>query len=238
MMQEAVQEIENAIREATYDMHTALPGTITEFDPASGLASVKPEGKVTMKTGEKLSYPSIVKVPVSLPQGNGRNAVVAYPVKPGDGCLIIVCENDLKPWMSHGKETDSNMKFDLTNAVCIPGLYGEGCEALQKACEEEAVIIKNEEMELMLKKDLLEAKYHESSISMGEEEILLECGGGSICIGKEEILLTCAGCSISIGGSGVTITGDVDIDGNLTVGGNLAANGDLTVSGVIYGEGA
>ena len=120
MMQEFVQQIEDVVREASYDIHTALPGTIAEFDPASGMASVKPEGVMTMKNGEKLSYPTIVKVPVIFPQAGGQNVMIAYPVKPGDGCLILVCENDLKPWMSHGKETDSNMKFDLTNAVCIP----------------------------------------------------------------------------------------------------------------------
>lgn len=55
MMQEFVQQIEDVVREASYDIHTALPGTIAEFDPASGMASVKPEGVMTMKNGEKLS---------------------------------------------------------------------------------------------------------------------------------------------------------------------------------------
>ena len=96
MMQEMVQEIENTIREATYDMHTAVPGTIAEYDAESGMASVKPEGTITMRTGEKLDYPTIVKVPVVFPQANGQKAAIAYPVKPGDGCLVIICENDLK----------------------------------------------------------------------------------------------------------------------------------------------
>lgn len=195
MMQEFVQQIENVVREATYDIHTALPGTIEAFDPASGMAVVKPQATMVMKNGTKLNYPSIVKVPVIFPRG--QNTVIAYPVIPGDGCMVIVSENDMKPWMSHGKETDSDMKFDLTNAVCIPGLYGEGNKTMQKAQEENAIIIKNEDMELMLKKDGLSAEYRGSRIKMEETAVNLACGG----------------CSISLADSGIQIKGNLNVDG-------------------------
>ncbi|RKI90428.1 hypothetical protein D7V94_13415 [Parablautia intestinalis] len=200
MIQEFVQQIEDTVREATYDIHTALPGTITEFDVAAGMASVKPEGTMTMKNGMQLTYPTIVKVPVVFPQACGQKTTIAYPVKPGDGCIILICENDLKPWMSHGKETDSNMKFDLTNAVCIPGLFGEGSEAVQKAVEEEAIVLKNEEMELILKKDGMKAQYQGSLLQMGEDAVKQEC----------------AGCSISVSGDGVVIEGNLNVHGAVT----------------------
>lgn len=151
MIQEFVQQIENTIRESTYDIHTTLPGTVVAFDPESGMATVKPEGTVAMKNGKRLKYPSIVKVPVVFPRG--KDTIIAYPIKAGDGCLILICENDLKPWMSHGKETDSDMKFDLTNAVCIPGLYSDGNEIIEKAVEENSIIIKNKDMEVSIKED-------------------------------------------------------------------------------------
>lgn len=195
MMQEFAQQIENVVREATYDIHTALPGIIEAFDPASGMAVVKPQATMVMKNGTKLNYPAIVKVPVIFPRG--QNTVIAYPVIPGDGCMVIVSENDMKPWMSHGKETDSDMKFDLTNAVCIPGLYGEGNETMQKAQEENAIIIKNDEMELMLKKDGLSAEYRGSRIKMEETAVNLTCGG----------------CSISLADSGIQIKGNLNVDG-------------------------
>ena len=203
MMQEMVQEIENTIREATYDMHTAVPGTIAEYDAESGMASVKPEGTITMRTGEKLDYPTIVKVPVVFPQANGQKAAIAYPVKPGDGCLVIICENDLKPWTSHGKETDSNMKFDLTNSVCIPGLFGEGSEAAKKAAEEDAIVIKNEDMEIVVKKDAMEAKYLESSLKMDGSSVKMGCGG----------------CGVFVSVTGTTIEGDLNVTGIITGGG-------------------
>lgn len=185
MMQEFVQQIENTVREATYDMHTALPGTIAAFDAAACMAEVKPEGTMKMKNGMELPYPSIVKVPVIFPRG--EDTTIAWPVKEGDGCLIIICENDLKPWASHGAETDSNMKFDLTNAVCIPGLYGEGNEAVQKAIEEDAIVVKNGEMELVLKKDGMEAKNPECSIKMEGGSVRLECVDGVIVDGDLKV---------------------------------------------------
>ncbi len=187
MMQEFVQQMEETIREATYDMHTALPGTIAAFDPVSSMATVKPEGSAAMKNGQRLKYPSIVKVPVVFPQAGGQDTVIAFPVKPGDGCLIIICENDLKPWMSHGKETESDMKFDLTNAVCIPGLFSEGNEAVQKAVEENAVIIKNKDMEMMLKEDKLQIEYKQNRIQVDPDKVSMKCGGKSLSVKRSRV---------------------------------------------------
>lgn len=203
MMQEFVQQIENIIREATYDMHTALPGTISAFDPATGMATVRPEGTVAMKNGKRLKYPSIVKVPVVFPQAGGQDTVIAFPVKPGDGCLVIICENDLKPWMSHGKETESDMKFDLTNAVCIPGLFSEGNEAVQKAVEEDAIIIRNKKMEMMVKEDEFQVEHGRNRLFMGTDGVDIRCGGKRLHVSD----------------SCVEIKGDLIVSGSITEGG-------------------
>lgn len=187
MMQEFVQQISDTVKEATYDIHTALPGTISEFDPATGMAVVKPEGSVAMKNGRRLKYPSIVKVPVVFPQASSQDVVIAYPVKPGDGCLVIICENDLKPWMSHGKETESDMKFDLTNAVCIPGLFSEGNESIQKAIDEDAIIIRNKDTEMMMKEDELQIEYKQNRIRMDKNEVHLKCGEKSLTVKKSRV---------------------------------------------------
>lgn len=187
MMQEFVQQMEDTVRESMYGIHTALPGTISAFDPSTGMATVKPEGSVAMKNGKRLKYPSIVKVPVVFPQAGGQDIVIAYPVKPGDGCVLIICENDLKPWMSHGKETESDMKFDLTNAVCIPGLFSEGTEAVQKAVDENAVIVRNRTMELMLKEDEFRVEHEQNAVQMDAEGIGLKCGEKSLTVRQSHI---------------------------------------------------
>ncbi len=203
MIQEFVQQIENTVREATYDIHTALPGTISAFDPATGMATVKPEGSVARKNGRRLKYPSIVKVPVIFPQASGQDTVIAFPVKPGDGCLVIICENDLKSWMSHGKETESDMKFDLTNAVCIPGLFSAGNEAVQKAADENAVIIKNKEMEMMIKEDRFQVWHEQNRLQMGTDGIEIKCGGNGLRVRDSRI----------------EIEGDLFVSGSIVEGG-------------------
>lgn len=203
MMQEFAQQVEDVVREATYDIHTAIPGTILEYDPAAGLAMVKPAGMLAMKNGDRLAYPEIVKVPVIFPQGAGQKVVIAYPVMPGDGCLILVCENDMKPWMSHGKETDSDMKFDLTNSVCIPGLFAEGTLAAQKAAEENAIVIQNEDMMVVIRTDGMTAEFEDSRVQIGGAAAELSCGGSKIS----------------------AKSGGVEIEGNLTVHGSVSWEG-------------
>ena len=144
-----------------------------------------------------------MKVPVVFPQAGGQDAVIAYPVKPGDGCLVIICENDLKPWMSHGKETESDMKFDLTNAVCIPGLYSEGNEAMRKAIDEKAIVIKNKDMEMMLKEDELQIEYKQNRIQMDKDRVRLKCGERSLAVNQER----------------VEIDGDLFVKGSIVEGG-------------------
>ena len=43
----------------------------------------------------------------------------------------------------YGQETDTVLKFDLSNAIAIPGLSSEGNEAMQTACNENAIVISN-----------------------------------------------------------------------------------------------
>lgn len=239
MMQEFAQQIEDVVREATYDIHTALPGTILEYDPETGMACVQPSGTTAMKNGDRLNYPEISSVPVVFPQCNAQNTIIAFPVNPGDGCLILICENDLKPWTSHGKETDSNMKFDLTNAVCIPGLFTEGSEAAVKAAENNAVIIKNQDMTVMVKPDELAAEYEESRLRVGASSVELESGGNRIAVGDGGVVID----------GNLTIHGDTTVDSDIRVGGKavvdggleancgLVVNGDLKANGSVSWEG-
>ena len=114
MKQELVDQVAKTARKATENMHTALPGEIVKFDAAKGLASVQPKAKFKKPNGETLDFPVITGVPVVFPQS--ANVSIAWPIKPGDGCLIVFCESALDFWM-YGKETDTALSFDLSNAV-------------------------------------------------------------------------------------------------------------------------
>ena len=150
MMQEFVQAIYDAIDKKTAEMHTCVPGKITAFDSATGLASVLPTMQFKKPNGERIDYPQITGVPVVIPQSAGQSAAIAYPVKAGDGCLIIFSEQSLDYWM-YGQKTDTDLKFDLTNAICIPGLFPKVTPALAEACKTDSVIIKNGSASVRLK---------------------------------------------------------------------------------------
>lgn len=131
-------------------MHTALPGEIVKFDASLGLASVQPKAELKKPNGETLDFPVITSVPAVLPQSS--NVSIAWPTKPGDGCLIIFCESALDFWM-YGKETDTALSFDLSNAIAITGLSWKGRDAMQIACDEDAAVVKVDGTILKVKAD-------------------------------------------------------------------------------------
>lgn len=128
MKQDFVQQIHNTIHEVMNEMHTAMPGKIVSYN--GGTVSVKPSIRFKTPQGKYLSYPVIANVPIVVPHGG--NAAIAVPVKAGDDCLIIVSEQAIDEWRS-GAEDDTQLRYDLTNAICIPGLCRTGIEAQEEA---------------------------------------------------------------------------------------------------------
>ncbi len=155
MIQEFVQSLKDATDEAIRGIHTALPGKIVKFDPVKGLADVLPTMKFKQPSGKRMDFPKITGVPVVIPQSYGQKATVAYPVKAGDGCLIVFAEQSLDYWQ-YGQETDTDLAFDLSNAICIPGLFSVPSSVLREACQENAVIVDVEGTRLKVQKDLIQ----------------------------------------------------------------------------------
>lgn len=150
MMQEFVQEIQNMINDSIGCVHTAFPAKIVSFDTATGLASVLPSMKYKKPDGERISYPQITGVPVVFPQAIGQKAAIAFPVKAGDGCLVIVAEQSIDFWL-YGQETDTDLSFDMSNAICIPGLFAKANSLVKEACDNNAVIISSNNAKLIVK---------------------------------------------------------------------------------------
>lgn len=140
MLQEFVHQIKKTIDKAIREVHTAMPGEIVTFDAVTGLATVVPKMKFRKPDGKTIDYPQLSGVPVVFPQGWGGNATIAFPVKSGDSCLIIIAEQALDYWL-YGQMTDTNLAFDLTNAICIPGLFNTGNPVMAEACQKNAVVV-------------------------------------------------------------------------------------------------
>lgn len=150
MMQEFVDQVNKTAQKAVEGMHTALPGKVTAFDPGTGLASVQPVAKFKKPNGETMDYPVVSGVPVVFPQSG--SVTVAWPVKPGDGCLLVFAESALDYWQ-YGKETDTVLKFDLSNAIAIPNISAEASPVMAEACSEDAVVVQNGGTKLKVKAD-------------------------------------------------------------------------------------
>lgn len=150
MMQEFVEQVNKTAQKAVEGMHTAVPASIVSYDPATNMAVVQPKAKFKKPNGETMDYPTVSGVPVAFPQSG--NVVVAYPVKAGDSCLLVFAETALDYWL-YGKGTDTELRFDLSNAIAVPNIAATGSAAMQEACSEDAVVIQSGGTKLKLKSD-------------------------------------------------------------------------------------
>lgn len=157
MLQELVESISKMVDSKINEIHTTMPGKILSYDAKMGLATVLPEMKFKLQNGTTVAYPQITGVPVVFPQGNGQQATIAYPVKAGDGCLIFIAEHSIEYWL-YGQETDTDLSFDLTDAFCIPGLFKTANPLVERACQENAVIINAKGTEVVVKRGEVSVK--------------------------------------------------------------------------------
>lgn len=142
MLNEFVQQNKNMVRDMINGIHTAMPAVILSFDPGSCMAVIQPKCRIKDNKGNLIDYPQVSGVPVIFIQSAGQTATLAYPINPGDGCLFIAAEQSLDYWM-YGKDTPTDLKFDLTNGIAIPGLFVQPNTIVADACSQNAVIIDN-----------------------------------------------------------------------------------------------
>lgn len=152
MLQEFTQEVEETARAVVDNIHTAMPGEIISYNAGAGTASVKPVGKFVTSDGKELNYPTISECPVHFPFCQNAGVGIAFPVKKGDSCIIIISEVELDAWRS-GAESEGSLRFDLTSAMVIPGLLEGGSAASEKAAKENAVIITAGDVEVAVSGD-------------------------------------------------------------------------------------
>ena len=140
MLHEFTQEVENTAKAVMNEMHTALPGKIIAFSSAQGTVTVKPIGKFVTSDGKSLEYPKLTDVPLVFPYSTLTKTGIAFPIKVGDSCLLIVSEVELDEWRN-GAESEGSLRYDLTNAVAIPGLLRTAGSLIAESMKENAVVI-------------------------------------------------------------------------------------------------
>jgi hypothetical protein len=148
-----VDVIDEALHGALVDLHTALPGRIDSFDPATQRAEVtvelqrefeRPDG-----TLESVTVPQIVDVPILFPRAGGY--VMTFPVAAGDKCLVVCIERNASGWLQEGAESvpPDARRHSYSDAIAILGLWpsssamapGSSTTALEIRSEDGAVKI-------------------------------------------------------------------------------------------------
>ena len=210
MIQEFTQEMKNLIQDMIRDVHTMIPGKIVTFDPAVCEASVLPFGKFKKPDGGMIDYPQINRVPVYVMQSSGQTATMAFPIKPGDECIILFSEQALDTWRTKS-ESNTDLRFDLSNAMAIVGMFSRPNPLVAQACSTDAIIIER-----------------------SGSRITLQSGGKVDITGDTTI----KGDTTIIGDT--AIKGSLTVDGDINNTGNMKTGGTHTDSvGVhIYDENA
>lgn len=99
------------------NIHTSLPAVVISYDPQSNKATVKPALRRNYSTGV-VELPILENVPVLFPSN------IKFPVLENDYVLLIFCERSIDLWLEVGGEVtpDDTRKYDLSDAIAIPGL--------------------------------------------------------------------------------------------------------------------
>lgn len=111
------------------EVHTSLPGEVKSYDAESQTADVQPLVRVPVEledgTTSMEALPVCVKVPVVFPGAGGFR--ITFPVKAGDGVLLVFAESHLDRWQDQGGLQDPPLRrrFHIADAVAVVGLHSD-----------------------------------------------------------------------------------------------------------------
>lgn len=234
MMQEFSQDVYESIDQMissklNESVHTSATGKLQKVHD-NFTAEVKPDPEVTTDDGEKIQYPELSGVRILMPCGSNGTVGFVFPVKNGDGCVTLFGEGG----------TGSDLKFDLSNALIIPGLCESAGSETKKAGDEDAAIMFAPTATIIVKKDSIELKKKDTTVTMKDNSIVVKRGTSKIEVTDGSIKSSIGGTSVEefpssvkIVTSTVDVTGDVAIKGTVQVTGNVGISGLLTLGGVV-----
>lgn len=104
------------------NVRVCIPGVISKYDHKTQKAEVKIDIQELFEDDTSLESPVIPGVPVIMPCSGG--AFFSMPVKPGDFCLLVVCDRDISNWLlgASNQKPNSKRKHNITDSVAIMGL--------------------------------------------------------------------------------------------------------------------
>lgn len=186
-----IQAMQIATETSLSEVNTMMPGKIISYDPARNRAIVQPIQPKAMADGTSLEPPTIAEVPIAWGMGSGGTAGLTAPIKPGDGVMLQFSQRSLEGWLSgNNMAPDDPRRFDLTDAVAVPGLAASGVVANATDVE-----LRFGPVKLRLRPD---------------GGAVLETVGGNLTITADGVA--------AFTGPRVTVSGDVVVTGDVTAG--------------------
>ncbi|PZQ49761.1 MAG: phage baseplate protein [Rhodovulum sulfidophilum] len=193
--------LEQSYRNQQRGVHTALPGVIRAYDAAQQRASVQPALSRNLSTGAVEALPVLEDVPVIWPRSGGAH--MTFPVKEGDGCLLIFTERSLDEWKARGGAGEAPLdprQHALSDAVALMGFvhFGGGGGP----------------------GDAIEIHLGSCTITIGE---------GSVTVDAPSVTVNAN--SVEVNAPESQFNGNVAISGNLGVVGDMNSRGPLNITG-------
>ena len=121
-LNESRRNLKNIINKEINKINTSIGGIILSYNHDTNRATVQPSGVTKFTDGRTLPYPRIDNVPVVFPTSMGGTCGMTFPLNSGDGCLIVFSQDNMQDFLSKS-DTDDPRRFQITDAICIPGLY-------------------------------------------------------------------------------------------------------------------
>lgn len=186
-------------------VHTAMPGVIQSYDAGAQRASVKPALSRNLSDGEVEELPILEDVPVIWPRSGG--ASMTFPIKSGDGCLLIFMERSIDEFKGKGGDVTpaDPRQHALSDAVALMGFvhFGGGGGP----------------------DDAVEIKMGDTTVTVKDGEAIIKAP--SVTIDAPETTVQ----------GNMTVQGSISGQGGMSVQGSLAVDGGaLTHNGTNVGD--
>lgn len=216
---------------ALSEIHTCLPGRIESYDHTKQRAQVKPLIKKKYRDGQVAALPVIPDVPVVFPRA--KDFSFTFPLEPGDFVMLHFSERSLELFLTKGgdQEPGDTRKFDLTDAIAVPGLYPFSEESLSENNEDVLTVFKENKIRITGGGNLEMEVAADKVVNVGGNCTINVAGDANIDVGGSTVLSS--GGSTTINASDCTINCDTQINGDLNVSGEINAGGDINSGGDI-----
>ena len=141
--------IKDWTNEQINEVYTALPGKVIDYNPKVNRARVRPTGKYKTDDGRDFEYPDIYNAPCYFPMGMCGKAGITFPIKGGDGCLIVFSKEQMTDWLSnYESDLDDPRSHSINDAIVLPGLYSAAVPSNMEHSEDVCIFLGNALLQL------------------------------------------------------------------------------------------